>query len=226
MAEDPGGVLLRLPFTGTWLTQNSPARRVPSHGTHLFATGHAIDFVAVHGRRTAATRDWRTVLATEPPERFVAFGRPVLAPAAGRVVTVHDGEADHEARRSQPALAGYALTQASRVRGGPGAVAGNHVVLALADRSGFVLLAHLQAGSVRVQVGDQVAAGQVLGACGNSGNSTQPHVHLQAMDGADATTASAVPVTFVDYRVLPRDGGPAVLVRAGVPGEREVVEPA
>jgi hypothetical protein len=59
-----GPVELALPFTGTWLVQNSPARRVPSHGTHLFATTYAIDFVAVRGRRTADVRDWRTALGT------------------------------------------------------------------------------------------------------------------------------------------------------------------
>ncbi len=58
---------------------------MPSHGTHLFATTYTIDFVPVEGRRSATVRDWRTVLAVEPPERFVGFGRPVLAPADGRV---------------------------------------------------------------------------------------------------------------------------------------------
>jgi hypothetical protein len=43
-------VTVRLPFRGTWLARNSPARRVPSHGTDLFATTYAIDFVAVEAR--------------------------------------------------------------------------------------------------------------------------------------------------------------------------------
>ncbi|WP_197058609.1 hypothetical protein, partial [Modestobacter caceresii] len=81
---DPGAVVLQLPFRGTWRVENSPARRVPSHGTHLFATTYAIDFTAVRGRRTATTRDWRSLLGTEPVDRFVGFGQPVLAPAAGR----------------------------------------------------------------------------------------------------------------------------------------------
>ncbi|MGO1935708.1 MAG: M23 family peptidase, partial [Cellulosimicrobium funkei] len=146
-------VELALPFQGTWLVRNSPARRVPSHGTDLFATTYAIDFVAVRGRRTAAVRDWRTALGTEPPERFVAFGRPVLAPAAGTVVAVHDGEPDHEARRSPTALLGYALTQAARARRGAAALAGNHVVLALDPPGTYVVLAHLRAGSVAVEPG-------------------------------------------------------------------------
>ncbi|MGY1706256.1 M23 family metallopeptidase [Geodermatophilus sp. SYSU D00697] len=219
------GVVLGLPFRGTWLARNSPARRVPSHGTHRFATTYAIDFIAVRGRRTAATRDWRTVLATEPADRFVAFGQPVLAPAAGRVVSVHDGEADHEARRSQPALLRYALTQAARARGGAGALAGNHVVLELADGGGYVVLAHLRAGSIQVREGEPVPAGRTVAACGNSGNSTQPHVHVQVMDAADASTARGLPMSFRDYRVWPRSGGPPVVVDRGVPGESEVVEP-
>jgi len=96
--------VLTLPFRGTWRAEMSPARRVPSHGTHLFATTYGIDIVAVQGRGSAIIRDWRTVLSTEQPERFIAFGRPILASAAGRVVSVHEGEADHVARRSKPAL--------------------------------------------------------------------------------------------------------------------------
>ncbi|MGY1747772.1 M23 family metallopeptidase [Modestobacter sp. SYSU DS0511] len=216
--------VLRLPFRGTWRAVNSPARRVPSHGSHLFATTYAIDFVAVAGQDTARTRDWRTALATEPPERFVAFGQPVLSPAAGRVVTVHDGEPDHAARRSAPARMSYALTQASRARGGAGALAGNHVVLAAGDGA-FVVLAHLRAGSVGVRVGQHLEPGDPLGACGNSGNSTQPHVHLQVMDDADPFRARGVPMVFTDLRVSPAGGGPPFDLARGMPGEHDVVEP-
>ncbi|MFD4991896.1 M23 family metallopeptidase [Cellulosimicrobium cellulans] len=220
-----GPVELALPFAGTWLVQNSPAQRVPSHGTHLFATTYAIDFVAVRGRRTADVRDWRTVLGTEPPERFLAFGLPVLAPAPGTVVAVHDGEPDHEARRSPSALLGYALTQVSRARAGGAALAGNHVVLALDAPAVFVVLAHLRRGSVAVRPGQRVTTGALVGRCGNSGNSTQPHVHVQAMDGPDAHVARGVPLAFRTYREHGRDGR-TTAVGLGVPAEGTVVEPA
>ncbi|MCZ2820443.1 M23 family metallopeptidase [Modestobacter sp. VKM Ac-2977] len=222
---DPGEVVLQLPFRGTWRVENSPARRVPSHGTHLFATTYAIDFTAVRGRRTATTRDWRSLLSTEPVDRFVAFGQPVLAPAAGRVVSVHDGEPDGVARRSQAARVPYALTQAGRARGGAGALAGNHVVLELESGGAHVVLAHLREGSLQVRPGDPVTAGQQLAECGNSGNSTQPHVHVQAMDSADPFTARGLPLAFRDHRAWPRDGGPPVVVPLGVPAEGAVVEP-
>lgn len=216
---------LRLPFRGTWMARNSPARRVPSHGSNLFATTYAIDFVAVRKRRTATTRDWRALVYTEPVERFFAFGQPLLAPADGRVVAVHDGEADHVARRSQLAKVPYMLTQASRARGGAGALAGNHVILELEDHGGYVLLAHVREGSVRVQHGELVAAGAELGTCGNSGNSTQPHVHVQAMDVAEPFTARGLPMSFTNYRAWPGRGTSPVVVAEGIPNESEVVEP-
>ncbi len=218
-------LVLALPFRGTWLTRNSPARHVPSHGTHLFATTYAMDFIAVRGRRTATVRDWRALVATEPLERFFAFGESILAPAAGTVVSVHDGEVDHVARRSQLALVPYALTQAGRIRGGARAIAGNHVILELAAGGGYVVLAHLRAGSMRVGQGDSVVVGQELAACGNSGNSTQPHLHIQIMDAADPFTARGVPMAFRRYQLLPRNGGLPIVVEQGIPNESEVVEP-
>jgi hypothetical protein len=219
-------VELSLPFEGRWLVQNSPARRVPSHGTDLFASRYAIDFVGVdHGRRTARRIDWRTVLATEPADRFVSFGRPILAPLDGVIVQVHDGEPDHVARRSQVALVPYALGQAARARTGVHAIAGNHVVIA-ADRGlGFVALAHLQAGSIEVGMGDHITVGRRIARCGNSGNSTQPHVHIQAMDGPEPARASALPVTFRDFRQWQRGSAESEDVSRGVPLERAVVEP-
>ena len=98
--------------------------------------------------------------------------------------------------------------------------------MVLADDTGgrYVLLAHLRSGSLRVRAGDRVAVGQELGACGNSGNSTQPHVHVQAMDGPDAHTARGLPMVFLDYRARGRNGTP-VLVGRGMPAESDVVAP-
>ena len=207
----PAPIPLRLPFTGRWLTQNSPANRVPSHGTDLFGTTYAIDFVAVDRHGRSAPRGWRSLLSTEAPQAFRGFGMSVLAPASGTLVSVHDGEPDHEARRSQPALLGYALTQAARVQQGPNAIAGNHVVIALGPDGPFVLLAHLACGSVKAVPGTRVRSGVRIGACGNSGNSTEPHVHLQVTDSMNWSTCRGLPVAFEHPRGgpgpwLPRNG--------------------
>src|SRR5215470_11849902 len=95
-----------LPFCGPWLVATSPATKVPSHGTRFLGQTFAVDFVAVdeHLARSTRVRDWRSLLWFEPPERFLGFGAPVLAPAGGMIVTAHDGEPDHVAHRSAVAL--------------------------------------------------------------------------------------------------------------------------
>jgi hypothetical protein len=81
--------VLKYPLAGRFRARNSPARRVPSHGTDLMGTTFAIDFVPVdlHGR--SAAWNWRAVVATERPERFVGFGATVVAPGTGTVVIAH-----------------------------------------------------------------------------------------------------------------------------------------
>jgi murein DD-endopeptidase MepM/ murein hydrolase activator NlpD len=210
-------VVLELPFRGRWLTQNSPARRVPSHGTDLFGVTYAIDFVAVDEHGRSAPRTWRSFVTTEPPHLFRGFGLPILAPGGGVVVKVHDGEVDHEARRSQLTLLGYALTQASRVRQGIRAIAGNHVVIALSQSGPYVSVVHLRCGSVCVGVGEHVRTGDQVGECGNSGNSTEPHLHVQVTDSVDWGGAHGLPLAF-------RGAGSEVNGRVWVPGEGEIVD--
>ncbi len=167
---------------------------MPSHGTHAFGVTYAIDFIAVDDRGQSAPRTWRALVSVERPESFRGFGRPILAPVTGTVVVAHDGERDHEARRSQPALLAYALSQAQRIRAGAAAIAGNHVVIAVHPDGPFVLLAHLRRQSVRVRPGDVLEPGDPVGDCGNSGNSTQPHVHVQVTDSTDWARARGLPL--------------------------------
>ncbi len=124
----PSTIELVLPFTGRWLVQNSPANRVPSHGTTLFGSAYAIDFVPVDDAGRTARLSLGSLVRPEPSERFPGFGRPVLAPAAGIVVSAHGSEFDHPAYRGIPSI-GYALTQRRRAAAGWKALAGNHVFI-------------------------------------------------------------------------------------------------
>jgi len=182
------------PFAGRWLVQNSPADRVPSHGTALFASSYAIDFVPVDVRGRSAAMTLRGWVWPEPPERFTGFGRPILAPVAGTVVAAHDGEVDHPAYRGLPSVR-YALTQRGRAAAGWVGLAGNHVVIEVGPGR-LVALCHLRSGSVCVTAGATVARGDQVGACGNSGNSTEPHVHVQGIDQLEIARAVAVPLAF------------------------------
>jgi len=193
---------LSYPFEGRWLTRNSPANRVPSHGTTRFATSFAIDFVPVNEAGRTAPITLGSLLRPEPAERFPGFGRRILAPVQGVVVGVHDTAPDHQSFRGLPSV-GYALTQRRRVAAGWGELAGNHVLIETREGP-VVAVCHLQRGSVQVQLDQAVRVGETLGRCGNSGNSTEPHVHLQAIDCLDVLNATAVPITFGGQ--LPRNG--------------------
>src|SRR3954447_12479753 len=193
---------LAYPFEGRWSTRNSPANRVPSHGSTLFATSFAIDFVPVDGAGRTAPFTVGSLLRPEPAERFPGFGRPILAPVDGVVRGIHDTAPDHESFRGLPSV-GYAVSQRRRAAAGWVALAGNHVMIESSEGP-VVVVCHLRHGSVRVQPGQSVEVGQTLGSCGNSGNSTEPHVHVQAIDRLDVRGASAVPITFGGR--LPRNG--------------------
>ena len=78
---------------------------------------------------------------------------------------------------------------------GPGRILGNHLVLDLGDGV-YAALAHLRRGSLQVRPGDRVAAGQQLAACGNSGISTEPHLHFQLMDHPSVLLAAGLPLGF------------------------------
>lgn len=186
-----------LPFTGRWLVEPSPAQQAPSHGTHTFGVGYALDFIAVDDRnRASPTVSWRTLIATEPPEIFYAFGLHVLSPVSGTIASIHDGELDNAARRSWLTIMPYMLGQAAWVHRRVEAIAGNYVVIAPDDFDAYIAIVNLQYGSVLVSPGQRVSEGQHLGNCGNSGNSTQPHIHIQAMDGMDIYAARGVPLFF------------------------------
>ncbi|WP_117170171.1 M23 family metallopeptidase [Paraliobacillus sediminis] len=191
------GVIGSLPFMGRWLVGSTPARRIPSHGTDMFGVGYAIDFIAVDEQnRSSSSTSWRTLLGTESPEVFYAFGMPVVSPVSGKVVSIHNGEPDHEARRSVLTLIPYMLGQGNRIRKGPKTIAGNYVIIAPDNSDVFIAIVHLQLNSLVVEKGQYILEGQHIANCGNSGNSTQPHIHIQAMSGTDFSITQGVPLYF------------------------------
>ncbi|MFF0333852.1 M23 family metallopeptidase [Streptomyces fimicarius] len=188
------------PVTGRWTALNSPADKVPSHGTHVYGQTYAIDIVAdpEAGEGEPPARPafrWLWPLFRRN-RAFPAFGAPLLAVADATVVRASDGERDHLSRTSLPALL-YLMLIEGNVRSivGVHRIIGNHVVLDLGD-STYAVYAHLQRGSLRVRPGDRVRAGQRLGRVGNSGNTTEPHLHFHLMDGPDPDSARGVPFTW------------------------------
>jgi murein DD-endopeptidase MepM/ murein hydrolase activator NlpD len=195
------------PVAGRWLAVNSPANRVPSHGLHAYGQTYAVDLV--NEPKDGSRPQFGTGPAFRPPEDFPAFGQPVLAPADGAVVRAHGRERDHRSRSSWPSLLYLVVEGSLRELTGPGRVLGNHLVLDLGDGA-YAVLAHLRRGSLRVTKGQRVAAGEQVAECGNSGNSTEPHLHFQLQDHPSVLFAAGLPFRLARFEV---DG----TVEAGVP---------
>lgn len=106
------------------------------------------------------------------PARYTTFGTPVLAPCDGEIARVVDGLED------------MPVPVMDRDH-----MAGNHVAINCGQF--FVLLAHLRSGSVNVSNGDRVAVGDFLAEMGNSGNSSEPHLHVHAQRGLPEEAAFA-----------------------------------
>ncbi len=177
---------LRLPFMSRWVALAGHRVFEPHASLHLASQRFAYDMVKLgaDGRSYRGDRGDRRKNTS-----YRAYGQPVLAAADGVVVRVSDRVADNTPVGRRPSWRTM-LTQ-------PRDLAGNYVVLRHRgdEHSAYF---HLQPG-VRVKLGQRVKAGQVLGRCGNSGNSAEPHLHFQLQRGADPLRARGLPALFSDF---------------------------
>jgi hypothetical protein len=195
-------VSVSAPVRGRWLAVNSPSTKVPSHGVRAYGQAYAVDLVL--DPEDGSRPQFGPGPTMRAADEYPAFGEPVLAMVSGEVVTVSDDQRDHRARSNWFGLFYMFAEGAVRELGGPRFIVGNHVVIR-SDDGMFALVAHLRRGSAVVSRGDRVTAGQPIAACGNTGNSTEPHVHAQLMDRASPLTGQGIPMDF-DGVPVPADG--------------------
>ncbi len=180
------------PLAGEWVAaggpSNSSAHRrsmITLDGRTTIAQRYAIDFVQVDERGQSYRADVAGPLRNSS---FYAWGAEVLSVADGIVVEASDSIPENEPGMNSRAVPITLQT-----------LTGNTIVVDI-GRGRFALYAHLQPHSVRVRVGDHVRRGQVLGLVGNSGNSTQPHLHFQLTDalapGTSTMGAEGIPYEY------------------------------
>jgi murein DD-endopeptidase MepM/ murein hydrolase activator NlpD len=116
---------------------------------------------------------------------YYVYAQPVIAPADGRIVSVHDGDPDAMPHAPESRRAG-----------------GNRIVLEIAPGQ-FLFLVHLKAGSIAVTAGKFVRQGDVIARVGNSGNSSEPHLHVHVQDTAVPGRGQGIPFYFSRYVKLP-----------------------
>jgi murein DD-endopeptidase MepM/ murein hydrolase activator NlpD len=155
-------------------------------------------------------------------ENYYAYGTPLLAVADGIVVETKDRIPQNVPGANSRAVPINMVT-----------VGGNHVAIDI-GYGRYALYAHVQPGSLRVRVGDHVKRGQVVALLGNSGNSTEPHVHFQIADGPTFLSSEGIPYA-TDFEVVGNCGiggtPPAIvctrhaatMVKGGIPLMNELV---
>jgi murein DD-endopeptidase MepM/ murein hydrolase activator NlpD len=145
-----GGAVPSINAHAAFLDRSSPSHR------RYWGTGRGVDIVAL---------DRWGLHASGPlpadPAAYVIFGRPVVAPCAGEIVIAVDGLPDMSVPEVDHAH-----------------LAGNHVMIRC--NGVHILLGHFRRGTVRVRVGDRLNAGAPIAQVGNSGNTSEPHLHIHA----------------------------------------------
>lgn len=162
---------LILPFKGTYLVSNGG--RDASTNNHFRPADqgpqnqlYAYDF------RTENTGKEKTL------EDYPIFGTEILAPGDGVIAQVVDGSFD------------VLVGERDRSVGVGNAVIIDH------KNGECSLICHFKHNSIKVKVGDKVKQGDVLGLCGNTGNTTQPHIHFNLQDGPRMHNSKALPAQF------------------------------
>ena len=179
-------VRFELPFNGRWVTLAGGEERETNYHATTAMMRWGYDFAPlVEGSRFEGDGS--------KLEQHHCFGAPVYAPAAGEVVRAVGSEIDQVPGEFDPV-----------------SVLGNHLVLRVADGE-YLFMAHLQRGSLKVSGGDRVEAGQEVAACGNSGRTYTPHLHVHLQNSPEVPIAESLPLYFENYLA---DGEP---VERGMP---------
>jgi len=167
-----------LPFAGKWTTVNGGVDKKFSHSWNILSQRYAYDFFIMDDEGNTSAGDKKLV------QNYFCYGKDVIAPADGEVVKVTDRYADSRTNGRG------AYCDANDLRG-------NFIVIKHSE-SEYSLIAHLMLGSITVNIGDNVKQGEVIAKCGNSGNTSEPHIHFQLQSGKNFFASVGLPIAFRD----------------------------
>jgi hypothetical protein len=144
---------------------------------------YAIDWVVVNDQAQ------RAVGPVTDNASYLAFGQQIVAVADGVISRTRDGMPEQTPPENPPPGTQTVET-----------AAGNYI---MEDIGGghYAFYAHLQPGSLLVAEGQHVTRGQVIALLGNTGNSSEPHLHFQVSDANDPLFSEGVPYVFDQFQV-------------------------
>ena len=216
------------PLRGEWLAANGPSNVSGHRRTALALNGaiaigqrFAIDFLQVDD----SGHTWRPGTDSTINKNYYAYGKDIISVGDGVVVETKDSIPENSPRSAVARATTINLIT----------VGGNHIVVDL-GQGHYAFYAHVQPGSLRVKVGDRVKRGQVIALLGNSGNSTEPHLHFHIVDavasGTSTLGAEGIPyaTTFdvIGHCTLSMAGikctrGAPIHIESGIPLQNELV---
>lgn len=170
-----------LPFTGKWTVFNGGVDKELSHSWGIVSQRYAYDFIILDDNSKSFDTN-KGFDANKDVQSYYCYGKDIIAPADGVVVKISN---KHKDSRVNGAKA-YCDTWDIR---------GNFIVIQHA-RQEFSTIAHLLSGSISVSVGNKVKQGDVIAKCGNSGNSSEPHIHFQLQSGKSFCASAGLPIAF------------------------------
>ncbi len=162
---------LILPFNGEWLVSNGGRTAETNSHNRSPDQGPQNQIYSCDFRFKSTGNENKL-------EDFAAFAKEVLAPGHGIIIQVIDGAID--------VLPG----ERDRSVGVGNAIIIDH------QNGEYSLLCHFKFNSITVKVGDKVEQGEIVGLCGNTGNTSQPHIHFNLQDGPLMHKAKALPAQF------------------------------
>ena len=171
-----------LPFAEEWLVLNGGIEKNISHSWDIINQRYAYDFVMsdCNNKRHKSNGD--------DLKDYYCYGKNILSPGSGRVIKVKDGIRDY------PRPGTMALDFIAKD------FRGNFVIIKHEDKE-YSFIAHFIPGSIEVKEGDCVKRGQVIGKCGNSGHSTEPHLHLHFQDNPSFYLGRGIPIKFSNLKI-------------------------
>jgi murein DD-endopeptidase MepM/ murein hydrolase activator NlpD len=166
-----------LPGAGRWVVGNGGRAAKGNNHVGNLHQWYAYDLVQ-HGEDGKSHRG-----DGKKNEDYLAFGQPVLAPADGTIITAIDGAPDNAPGDRDRYV-----------------IPGNLVIIDHGDGE-HSFIAHFQRGSIVVRPGARVKQGQLLGKVGNSGNTSEPHIHWHLANHANMSRGHGLPIKLVSMLV-------------------------
>jgi murein DD-endopeptidase MepM/ murein hydrolase activator NlpD len=173
-------ISLLYPLTVASSILHSGATLISNHHLASAAQRHAVDFVSERVSNKRYKNEGKD------NRDFAIYGSPVVAPCPGKVAVVVHGVPDNIPGEMDRYF-----------------VPGNVIIIEapLLDKPCFIFLAHLVHDSIFVSVGQELEAGDRLAFVGNSGTSSEPHLHMHAQDSASLGRGTGIPIVFENVSV-------------------------